>query len=121
MRQWLVDSGGGGRMNIMFGKSYPMKHGKFPKEHPCADDPRPMVMGPYRSKPVGATEFEDVPGEQPESGTSLGKLRAMGYWCSCFPEGDGITVQPLQGQTLQQLADDASLCFFRSVHVLRLS
>lgn len=121
MKTWTIELAGEDHFNIMFGESFPMRAGKFPKQHPCSDDPKPMVMGSHKAKPAGATEWIDVPGEQPESDTALGKLRAMGYWCSCFPEGDGITVQALQGQTAEQLAEAVRACFNLPVNVLRLN
>lgn len=121
MKPWFISTGRNGHYNIVFSESFPMRGNGFPKQHPCADDPRPMVAGAHRMKPAGSAEWIDVPGEQPESDTALGRLRAMGYWCSCFPEGDGITVEALKGQTAEQLAEAVRACFNRPVNVLRLN
>ena len=43
-----------------------MRAGKFPSDHPV------------QAAPAGA----------------LDQFRALGYWASCFPEGDGITFKP---------------------------
>lgn len=96
--------------NIMFPRAWPMRHGKFPPQHPCSDDPKPTVMGKYRTKkPDG--EWEAVPGEMPVSKTKLGSFRARGYWASCFPEGDGITFEALNGQDDETIMKDIGECF----------
>lgn len=120
MRPWVIAIGEKDRFNILFEKSYPMRGGSFPKEHPCSDDPKPTVQAAMRMKPPGSDEWTDVPGEQPESDTALGKFRARGYWASCFPEGDGICIRALHGQSVKQLAQDATECFGRTVTVLQL-
>jgi len=54
--------------------------------------------------PVGGSVFGE--GSQGGDGENIRKFRDMGYWASCFPEGDGITWRPLNGQTdAQCLAD----------------
>lgn len=55
------------------------RNGVFPADHP-----------------VGGKVFGD--GSQGGDGENIVKFRSMGYWASCFPEGDGITWQPLRGQ-----------------------
>lgn len=97
--------------NIMFNGIWPKKYGKFPKEHPCSDDPQPTISGRHRTKAPGATEWTEVPGEQPDSDTNLGKFRKRGYWASCFPEGDGITFEPLNGQDDKTIIKDIGECF----------
>lgn len=119
MRPWVIAIGEKDRFNILFEKSYPMRSGSFPKEHPCSDDPRPTVQGAMRMKWADETEWKEVPAEQPESDTALGKFRARGYWASCFPEGDGICIRALQGQSVEQLAQDALECFGNPVVVLK--
>lgn len=68
--------------------------GKFPKDHPVA--------------PSSGTFGKDAQG-----GTSpiLEAFRARGYWASCFPEGDGITWKPLNGQSDDQCLKDIQECF----------
>jgi len=97
--------------NIMFPKSYPMRYGKFPAQHPCADDQSPTVMGKCKTREPGKEEWVEVPGEQPTSDTKLGKFRSRGYWASCFPEGDGITFEALNGQDDETILKDIAECF----------
>lgn len=52
-----------------------MRAGKFPESHPCA--------------PFNASRAGSEMGGSP----SLEAFRARGYWASCFPEGDGITMK----------------------------
>lgn len=85
--------------NINWGKSWPMMHGKFPKTHP-----------------VGGG-FCDEDDGQCGSSEAMRAFRERGYWASCFPEGDGITWRPLNGQTLQQTATDVRECFGWNVSV----
>lgn len=118
MRPWTVTGGTEGRFNVMFVRSFPMRAGRFPKEHPCHDDPRPTVQAAMRMKPSGSDKWIDVPGEQPESDTALGRFRARGYWASCFPEGDGISIRALQGQSAEQVGQDVIECFDTPVVVL---
>lgn len=96
--------------NILFQEKWPMKYGKFPKPHPCADEPAPLVIGPHRMKQTNG-EWQDIPGEQPESNTALGRFRGKGYWASCFPEGDGITFDQLKGQDDETIMLDIAECF----------
>jgi len=44
-------------------------------------------------------------------GESIQLFRKMGYWASCFPEGDGITWKPLNGQNDEQSMDDIKAAF----------
>lgn len=85
--------------NINWGKAWPMMHGKFPKTHP-----------------VGGG-FCDTPDGQCGTSDAMQMFRDRGYWASCFPEGDGITWRPLNGQTLEQTADDVRECFGWNVAV----
>jgi hypothetical protein len=78
--------------NILWNAKHPMRGGKFPPSHPCADNAKPMVSGAYRSKAPDATEWTYVPGETTTGDTALDKFRMSGYWASCFPEGDGMTI-----------------------------
>lgn len=68
--------------------------GKFPKDHPIA--PGSVVFGQ-----------DSQCGESP----ALAAFRSLGYWASCFPEGDGITWKPLNGQSDDQCLKDIQACF----------
>lgn len=70
---------------------FAMRGGKFPPNHP-----------------VGGGSVGD--GQNGE-GENIKAFRARGYWASCFPEGDGITYQPLNGQSDEQCMKDARECF----------
>jgi len=81
---------------------FAMKNGKFPKDHPCA----PFV--------------DDAPshdGSQYGASATLQAFRARGYWASCFPEGDGITLKWWQDvaeptdKTPEQVMQDIRECF----------
>lgn len=64
------------KSNIMFPKSWPMRGGKWPKDHPCSANHSPMIFGSVK---------ETTPTD------NLGIFRELGYAdASCFPEGDGI-------------------------------
>lgn len=102
---------GPGCCNIVFQRAMPMCGGKFPASHPCHDDPSPMAMGSYRTKAAGDTEWTNVPGEMPVSDTPLGRFRARGYWASCFPEGEGIVIEKLNGQSTELVVRDFTECF----------
>ena len=73
--------------NIIWSPSYPMKHGKFPADHPSA--------------------------------TKMKDFRALGYWASCFPEGDGITMKCERGQNTEQVVADIKTVFGWEVKVKR--
>lgn len=76
--------------NLMFeGKSFPMKGGKFPKDHPFAGSTDGMKTYPS----IG-------------TGDKLDRLRAIGYYISCFPEGDGLCYQPPKGRDDEQIRYD---------------
>lgn len=71
---------------------YAGHNGKFAPDHPVA--PNSSVFGGTDS--------------QCGSSDSLKAFQGRGYWASCFPEGDGITWKPLNGQS-----DDRCLCDIR--------
>lgn len=73
-----------------------MRYGKLPNSHPCHDNPKPMVFSLD---------------EQPKSDDALGKFRALGYYASCFPEGDGICFASPEGKTDEQTIADVVACF----------
>ena|ERR1700677_2778878 len=81
---------------------FAMNAGKFPANHPCAplDD-----EAPKNSTQMGGSK-------------ALTAFRARGYWASCFPEGDGITLKwwdedtPAQpDKTAEQVMHDIRECF----------
>lgn len=76
----------------------------FAPPHPCHENPVPTVWGRE---------------EQPNTNDPLGRLRARGYLASCFPEGDGISFEPPQGRSVDQVADDFLECFGFDVEVVR--
>lgn len=79
---------------------FTMKNGRFPSSHPCApfDDDTP-----HNSSQMGGSK-------------KLTAFRERGYWASCFPEGDGITLQwwdmpdPAE-KTAEQVMKDIRDCF----------
>ena len=78
---------------------FPMRHGKFPRDHPCAPGANPPSWPlVYANNQLGHSQ-------------GIEAFRARGYWASCFPEGDGITWQPTQGQTDAQCLQDIRECF----------
>lgn len=77
--------------NIMFPERAQAMGGKFPANHPCA---------------AGSLVFGGVGDCQAGDGPDLRKFRDMGYWASCFPEGDGITMKTKNDQTAQQVMAD---------------
>lgn len=81
--------------------AFAMRAGKFPATHPCApfDDEAPAL-----SSQMGGSK-------------QLTAFRARGYWASCFPEGDGITLkwwndvpEPSE-KTAEQVMNDIRECF----------
>jgi hypothetical protein len=80
--------------NILWPGAWPMKWGIFPANHPCALH---CIM------PVHTDQF----GES----NALTAFRQRGYWASCFPEGDGITMLCRNGQTPEQVMADIRECF----------
>lgn len=77
--------------NIMFAGRWPMKGGEFPKDHP-----------------VGGTAHV---GTELGTGPNIQRFRELGYWASCFPEGDGICFKPLKGQANDQVRADIKAAF----------
>jgi len=68
---------------------YAMRGGKFPPFHPVS----PNSNGSNERAEMGASD-------------PLKALRERGYWASCFPEGDGITMECQNGQTAEQAFRD---------------
>ncbi len=84
--------------NIVWTGRFPMRAGRFPMNHPVApgwrsDDPAQRVT----------MQFGRGPG--------LDLFRGRGYWASCFPDGDGITFKPLDGQDDDRQRADVRECF----------
>lgn len=78
---------GVGYGNIIWPGKFEMRDGRFPKDHPVGGDTNGYT-GQYGS------------------GDTIKVFRARGYWASCFPEGDGITWEPLNGQSDEQCIVD---------------
>lgn len=70
---------------------FAMRGGKFPPNHP-----------------VGGGYANDA---QVGTGENINAFRELGYWASCFPEGDGITWRPLNGQSDEQCMEDVKAVF----------
>lgn len=79
--------------NILWRDKHPMRGGKFPASHP-----------------VGGSFMDSKP-DQCGNGDNIQAFRARGYWASCFPEGDGITYQPLKGQDAETCMKDVREVF----------
>jgi hypothetical protein len=92
-----------GNANIYWKGFYPARGHLFPADHPAA--PNSPVFG-------GLTD-------QCGSSDSLLRFRALGYWASCFPDGDGITLNPLEGRDAEKVAQDIRDCFGWDVTVKR--
>lgn len=80
--------------------AFAMRGGKFPANHPCA---------PFDGAATGNSQIG--------SSASLTAFRKRGYWASCFPEGDGITLkwwQDVENPTEKSAAEvvrDIQECF----------
>lgn len=77
--------------NLMFDRKYPMVGGKFPKNHPFANCIEPFTI--HNAPAPFATDC-------------LNEFRHEGYFASCFPEGDGVTIRCLLGQSNEKLEED---------------
>ena len=81
LHRWrlIIGAPGLSLSNLMFDRTWRMKGGKFPPEHPCAANPKPTTIS-----------------DEPSTDDPLGRFRALYPSASCFPEGDGIcfTVLP---------------------------
>lgn len=71
---------------------YAMRNGRFPPNHPVGG-----------KATYSTSEMSDAP--------TITAFRERGYWASCFPEGDGITWKPLNGQSDAQCLADIRECF----------
>jgi hypothetical protein len=55
-----------------------------------------------------------------DADSPLGKFRALGYFASCFPEGDGITMKDESGEkSANDVAEDIRRCFGWDVIIKR--
>lgn len=91
-----------GTGNIIWPKKYPMRGGVFPIDHPCAPGKAPM----------------DDTG-QFGSSDALSTFRALEYWASCFPEGDGITMKPPPNKSDENVVADIERTFGWTVKLER--
>lgn len=90
--------------NILWAGKWPMYGGRFPVGHPVGNR--------------GKHNLSNDRGELSESPAML-EFRARGYWASCFPEGDGVTMRTERGQTAEQVAQDIRECFGWEVEIRR--
>lgn len=79
--------------NIMWSPAHPARNGKYPASHPAS--------------PSSQFGFQSECGD----GDKMKAFRALGYWASCFPEGDGITMKTLNGQSPEQVVADIKAVF----------
>src|SRR3990172_13426411 len=88
--------------NILWEGKFPMRGGEFPKNHPC-----------YTPGEAQAGDFQFGKSD------ALQIFRDRGYWASCFPEGDGITMKTEKDQIAAQVIEDIKECFgWEVVHQL---
>lgn len=93
---------GQGYGNIMWGTRFGMKNGRFPADHPAA----PRAEFSFRNDgQIGDGKMQE--------------FRDLGYWASCFPEGDGITMKVMNGQSPEQVAADINKVFGWTVKIKR--
>ena len=75
---------------------YKMKNGVWLSPHPCAGNPKPLML-----------EGECYP----IADDNLTRFRQLGYYASCFPEGDGISFSPPTDKTATETEQDITNCF----------
>lgn len=85
--------------NILWTGRYAARNGIFPKDHPCAAG----------TKVFAGNDFQAGDGE------ALRAFRDRGYWASCFPEGDGITLTCKKGQAEADVTKDIQDVFGWSI------
>jgi hypothetical protein len=93
---------GKGYGNIIWKGAFPMRHGRFPADHPAAPS---ATFSSAKLGMIGDGKMET--------------FRSRGYWASCFPEGDGITMKTENGQTPEQVAADIADVFGWQVTIKR--
>lgn len=82
---------------------FAMQQGFFPSNHPAC--------------PGGSGGSDSL--AQCGVSDELNAFRARGYWASCFPEGDGITMHCLRGQTAHMVGADIQRSFGWNVEIRR--
>lgn len=85
--------------NIMWSPAHRMRHGRFPDSHPASPN-----CGFGLAEQTGKSEKMEA-------------FRSRGYWASCFPEGDGITMKTKNGQTEEHVVADIEAVFGWKVRV----
>lgn len=91
--------------NLMFiGETHRMNGGMFPKTHPFIDCPKPFT---FAHDPC------------PESNDRLSQFRRAGYFASCFPEGDGVTIRRGLEQSNDQLIEDICRILQIEINVIK--
>lgn len=89
--------------NLMWeGKRFPMRGGKFPKDHPI-EGARMIVFSSDYSKDE----------------TKFSTMVELGYFFSCFPEGDGVVIDPVRDQTPEQVKADIEKVFGFNVEITK--
>ncbi len=94
MKVRLIRGGERSQDNIMFPETYPMRGGKFPKNHPC--------FGMVDAFTFASGKTADDP---------LGRFREKYGFASCFPEGDGICFTAPKDKPTADVAADIRECF----------
>lgn len=89
----------GGKANIMWRQVHRMSGGKFPPSHP-----------------IGGGNAGNMQFGQSDAMTAF---RALGYWASCFPGGDGIVLDLPEGKDAAAVARDIQETFGWNVKVKR--
>ncbi len=90
--------------NIRWSPAHAMRDGVFPRSHPAAP---------------GSTFFPNAGEAQLGTSDQMVAFRLRGYWASCFPEGDGITLSCLRDQDAERVAADIREVFGWEVRVVR--
>ena len=81
------------------------RNGRFSPTHPVA--PNAVIWGnSTKSGEMGPSD-------------KMSAFRALGYWASCFPEGDGITMRCERGQNTAKVVEDIKAVFGWDVVVKR--
>lgn len=81
---------------VLWSERAPARNGVFPHNHPCA---------------AGTPVFGAAGNGQCGEGEKLNAFRELGYWASCFPEGDGITLDAVLNQPPAQVIADIEQVF----------
>ena len=93
---------GVGMGNLMWPGDFKMRAGRFPAKHPCGG----QREGERMRMQLGGSDALDA-------------FRALGYYASCFPEGDGLAFKPPPEKTTAQIVADIESCFGWSVELVR--